>query len=187
MKSLFFYSPVFICLILFSAQIQAQSGRESHWSAGIVFSPDYAYRTLRSDGTGNGWKEMFDELEIPKFGYIGGISILYMMHRNMEMESGMLYSNKGLKLNLSNFTHWLEVDQAVPEEINTIDNYRYLVVPLKINWFFLQRKARLFLSAGMSADFFLKEFTIQEVIFPDRTETDRFNQEIWILILLSFP
>ncbi len=177
MKALFNVTAGIFCLLLLSTQVQAQRGRESKWSAGIVFSPDYAYRLLKSESDDNGWKEAFDELEKPKVGYTTGISILYMLHRKLEIESGLLYSNKGSKINLSNFTSFDKIDLLIPQEITTINNYRYLVVPLKINWVFLKKKARLFLSAGMSADFFLDEFTVQEVIFPDKTETDRNNQE----------
>jgi hypothetical protein len=173
MKPLFSFYTGLLCFVLFSVSLQAQSGGDGKWSAGLVFSPDYAFRRLAFPESAQIWKEFSDENDLTKFGYTTGISILYRLHPALELESGLLYANKGYRLRFPDSEPFDENDPAIPLEYNTTYNFRYLDVPFKLNWFFYRKRAKLFLSAGVAASLFIDEFSINKAVYPGRTEISR--------------
>ncbi len=188
MKKLFICFGCLFPFLLFPTPIQAQPGEKGKWSVGVVFSPDYASRFIKFPDENEHWEEYLDENDIPILSYTTGISLLYSLNKKFEMESGLLLSAKGYAYKVpgegvwqipewESFVGWEINDPAVPLEATTTYNYQYLDVPLKLNWFLLHKKVRLFLSAGISGSLFLNEFVVQEAIFPDRAETSRYKEE----------
>lgn len=188
MKKLYLRSTLLLTIVLFSLHTEAQSDSGGRWAAGIVFSPDYAYRTIIYPDSVKRWKELQDKYEHPAFGYTTGVTLLYSLNKRLELESGLLYSAKGYVVKLPGEEGWHLPDELsdeggqindplLPDEANTIFNYRYLDVPFKVNWFFYQSRVRFFLSAGVTGSFFLDEFTEEKLIFDDRIETTRYNEE----------
>ncbi len=177
MKKLFNYSFLLFIILSISFHARAQPEDQGKWSVGIVFSPDYASRHIKFPDEHADWKEYLDENEQPIFGYTTGISFLYSLNKKFELESGLMFSSKGFKYTAPEFVVFDENDSALPLEATTTYNYRYLDVPFKMNWFFLQKKVKLFLSAGVAGSFFLDELMVQELKFPDRTERSQYNEK----------
>ena len=64
---------------------------------GVVFSPDYSYRTLKPYSSSNLIAELRDSLEIPKFGFTTGLNLLLQLNKRLTLEAGLQFSNKGEK------------------------------------------------------------------------------------------
>jgi len=64
---------------------------------GIVFSPDYSYRTLKPNSSSNWIAEFRNSLEIPKFGFTTGLNFLLQLNKRLTLEAGLQFSNKGEK------------------------------------------------------------------------------------------
>lgn len=104
------------------------------------------------------------------------------MNKKFEHESGLQYSDKTFKLSVTkddfeipdNGLYQLD-DPAIPERLTTNYHYYFLGVPLKLNYYFLQKRIRLYLTAGVSTDFFLDTRSKTTSIYKDRTETIEHN------------
>ena len=138
-------------------------------SLGVIFSPDYCYRSLNSE-TSNQWiVDSRDSIEIPKYGFTTGLSLLLEPWNRISFETGLHYSNKGEK------TKTIELYPAEPgpalptNRIRFIYHYYYLDIPIKVNYIVLKGKVKIFVSAGFSTNIYLYQRT--KVIFDGSDET----------------
>ena len=77
------------------------------FSIGINFSPDYSYRRLHSD-IDDGFVEIRNKIESPRFGFTSGIVARYQLGSRFALESGLQFSDKGDKYEISiavSYTH----------------------------------------------------------------------------------
>src|SRR4051812_48865989 len=68
-------------------------------SIGVMYSPDYCYRTLKPDASeiSKAIVETRDNFEIPKFGFTTGLSFIYQLNKKLSLETGLQFSDKGEK------------------------------------------------------------------------------------------
>ena len=138
--------------------------KKSKIDIGYTFAPEYSYRFLKSNLIDQWIVDNYDSLEFSKFGYALGINGVYNLKSNLTMSSGLLFSNKGDQTK----------KELTPSLINYISNYYYLDIPIKVNYYFLTDKFRLYLSGGLSSNVFLKHtlITKQEGSNEDLRLTD---------------
>ncbi|MDY0078749.1 MAG: outer membrane beta-barrel protein [Bacteroidales bacterium] len=163
-----------LLFILISSVVFGQTAEpvsSSKVSIGISFSPDYCYRTLNPQ---NDFSEVIaeirDETEIAKIGYTVGLSLLYKSWNRVSIETGLYFSNKGYQ---TEFVAVYDLEPTVPIFVNRAkSNYQlyYLDIPLKLNYFVLTGRAKLFTSAGFSANIFLDQR--EKVSFEDPESTE---------------
>lgn len=138
---------------------------------GLTFSPAYCYRTLKTDDAlGQLVIDSRDTREIPKFGFTTGVGLIYILNKRFNFETGLLFSDKGEKTKKTDLI-WSQPDPILPIKSTFIYSYQYLDIPLKVNYYIINKKLNFFISAGLSANIFLtyKQTSIQE--FSDgRTE-----------------
>ncbi len=150
-----------ITLFVFTVlTIQAQEPEKNSspkWSIGLSFSPDYCYRILKSEYF-SPVMEYRDETEIPKFGYTAGIGILRRLHRKLELESGICYSDKGYKTDKQNLS-WVNSELDLPSKYSIVYRYQYFEIPVKLNYYLLNRKILAFLTGGASVGIFNRQQT----------------------------
>lgn len=131
-------------------------------SIGLTFSPDYCYRILKPDASGKWIAENRDTREIPKSGYTTGLNLALNISKRITLEAGLLYSDKGEKTK-TNAPIWVtssgqpDPDPALPTKITFIYHYIYLDIPIKANYYLLTKRVKFFLTAGISANIFLKQ------------------------------
>jgi opacity protein-like surface antigen len=139
------------------------------WSIGLIYSPDFCFRqkyTSRMSLYNN-------ETEKPKAGMTAGISFLYLLMDRIGIETGLLYSTKGEKVYSSSSSsgNWVTPDGTTvvvkPTENKSSYTYQYLEVPLKINWYAINNKLKLFPSLGVSANVFIGKKTVSEYRIED--------------------
>lgn len=123
---------------------------------GVCFSPDYCYRALKSDAIYSSYGISFrDQIEKPKFGYSIGIRGIYKASDLVELEMGILYTNKGYRSNYDNT--YTPAPQIVPASSSSnalfaeqiTYNFYYLDIPFKVNFICGKGKIRFITSLGM--------------------------------------
>jgi len=173
LKSIIFTILTLIPLTVFCQSIdtiKVNSNQIKKLCIGLNFSPDYCYRTLKTDISHQWIADIRESLEIPKFGFTTGVGLIYILSNRINLETALLFSDKGYKTRKTDLI-WSEPDPSLPIKITFIYSYQYLDIPLKANYNIINSKLKLFLSAGVSANIFLtyKQTSIQE--FSDgRTE-----------------
>ena len=174
---------VLLLFIAFNVKSQTEKSKIRKFSFSVNFSPDYSYRRLHSNNPDHDFLiNQLNDWEEPAFGYTTGLSVRYLMNKKFEHESGLQYSDKTFKLSVTkddfeipdNGLYQLD-DPAIPERLTTNYHYYFLGVPLKLNYYFLQKRIRLYLTAGVSTDFFLDTRSKTTSIYKDRTETIEHN------------
>jgi hypothetical protein len=138
---------------------------------GLVYSPELAYRTLRSGADGKWMKDVRDTLEIPKFGYSAGISFSYQLSNKCTFEVEALFSDKGERTKKYELANEVYGNQdKIPSKSSFVDHYYFLDIPLKINYYLITGKVKLFVSAGASVNTFLYQRTTAIIERKDGSE-----------------
>lgn len=175
MRLLIFFTllfPGFLC-----AQTP-DSLKTKKWAIGLTYSPDFCYRinytSRMSIYSGSG------ETEKPKAGMTAGVNFLYQLLDRVGIETGILYSTKGEKV-YSPSVNWImpdgsTSDPSVPNntsasykaaERKSTYTYKYLEVPLKINWYAVNNKFKVYPNLGVSANIFLGKKTVSDYHFDE--------------------
>ena len=120
---------------------------------GISFSPDYSFRILKSDANTTFIKNTLDTLEVAKLGYTTGLNYTYSFSKKISIATGFLLSNKGEKTK--------KTFSSVPAKFNYNNQYYYIDIPIKANYYLIHKKVKLFVTAGLSTNVFLVQKTSQ--------------------------
>jgi opacity protein-like surface antigen len=184
MKKSVIIKPLFLMALLLAFQVsygQEQDSippKTSKFSIGIAVSPEVGYRSFNPTSKGekndflmNVSKPMLDSLESPKFCYSFGIYSNYQLSKRFSLELGVYYANKGYKIDDITFT-----TANYPEEAgkgSVFYNYRYIDVPLNMNFYIINKKVKLFLSTGLTANIFINQ---KGVIKSDEFDVSIFNE-----------
>jgi len=165
----------YIILLLFPFFSEGQfyeSTENSRIDLGYSFAPEYSYRFLKSNSNDQWIVDNYDSLEFSKFGYSIGINGVYNIKSNFSISSAVLLSNKGFRTK----------KDLTPSLINYIINYYYLDIPIKVNYYFLTDKFRLYVTGGLSTNVFLKHIFItkregdnEELRFTDNSSISKIN------------
>lgn len=162
---------VFFPLFINGQNSESQSSKKL--SFGVNFSPDYTYRRLYMENDEHNFVDMLDEMEDPRLGFTTGLVAYYQISNRFTFESGIQFSDKGEK---SKMNIWVEssgnstTDPAIPEKNKSFNHYYYLGVPIKLNYYFLQNKFKMFASVGVITDFFVDGKNKLILYYKDRTE-----------------
>ncbi|MBN2637302.1 MAG: outer membrane beta-barrel protein [Prolixibacteraceae bacterium] len=158
----------------------SESQTSKKLSFGVNFSPDYSYRRLYQENDEHNFVDYRNEIEDPRLGFTTGLVAYYQISNRFTFESGIQFSDKGEK---SKFTRWIvssgnsATDPAFTVKSKSFNHYYYLGVPIKLNYFLLQKQFRLFISGGISTDFFLSGKIKYIDEFNDRTERGSENMD----------
>ncbi|HZY25308.1 MAG TPA: outer membrane beta-barrel protein [Bacteroidales bacterium] len=144
--------------------------KKVEFSIGLTFSPDYCYRTLKTDGSIAIYKwaaESRDTFEIPKFGYTTGLNFAVKFNKRFSLETGLLFSDKGEKTKRLSDLHAIKPDSTMPTAVTFIYRYIYIDIPIKVNFYILTKRAKLFVMAGISPNIFLSQKTTSIIEYRD--------------------
>lgn len=153
---IFFTLLAIIPLTVFCQQPDAK--KTIKIAIGITFSPDYCYRTLIPNASSKPIADARDTLEIPRFGYTTGLNLAIKINKRITLETGILYSDKGEKTKTYTVDEIVpqgQINPFVPRKITFYYHYIYLDIPFKLNYYLLNNRTRIFLTAGISPNIFL--------------------------------
>lgn len=174
---------IIIFLIAMSVSAVAQNNstnQQKSFVFGFSFSPDYTYRTLKTDIDDMGFIDMRDELESARFGFTTGLSVKYILNHRWVLESGLQYADRGDKIETEDTDYIFPEDGSdpfVPEKSKSINHYYYLGVPLKANFYLVNKNVKVFLSAGLSFDFFSGSKVKQVYTYEGETIKSSYSEE----------
>jgi hypothetical protein len=139
---------LFALLIGCSNWSLAQSS--SPWSFGISFYPNQSVKSEASaiivdyvDGASTSTEES-------KLAFVFGGTVSYQLSKHWEIQSGLLYDDKGYKIE-EEFNR----TNTGPGKATHNVHVNYLGIPLMVRYKFGQKDVRFFLGSGISSDFFL--------------------------------
>jgi len=140
------------------------------WQFGCSFSGDYGYRKLYdTNGNLGSVVEGRNEQETPKYSYTTGVNALYNFNDQIALGFGVLYSNKGYKMEIDNLT-FSSGEQTEIVKLKTLYNMQYIDVPVNVNMSLGNKKIRFVGAAGIVANFFIGETDRTIIYFQDRRE-----------------
>ena len=184
MKKSVIIKPLFLMAMLLA--FHTSHGQEqdsippktSKFSIGIAVSPEMGYRSFNPTNKGekndflmNVSKPLLDSLESPKFCYSFGIYSTYQLSKRFSLELGVYYANKGYKIDEIKF---ISVPNPESEWTGSIFyNYRYIDVPLNINFYIINKKVKLFLSTGLTANVLINQ---KSIVKSDEFDVSIFNE-----------
>ncbi|MBI3234135.1 MAG: PorT family protein, partial [Bacteroidetes bacterium] len=122
---------------------------------GIVYSPDYCYRILNYHTSISRGQDIRNKEEMGVYGYTTGLGIKIKIKNKLGIETGILYSIKGEQTKNANLA-WVNLSPDFPTKSQTQWRFKYLDIPVKVNYSFIKRKVNCFISAGISANVFLQ-------------------------------
>jgi opacity protein-like surface antigen len=147
---------LFVFLTLFPLILFCQNTdtlKQGKISIGVTFSPDYGYRVLNTSKSDSWIADSRDTLEIPKFGYTAGVNLALRITKRISIEAGLQYSDKCYQtknITLVAITPSGKPDTTAPVKAKFTYHYIYLDIPIKINYYLLTHRAKLYLTAGVS-------------------------------------
>lgn len=150
------YLLIFIALIFSTkafSQLEAtkQSKRMSY---GIYLSPTISYRTLTTDTNLDLVKEIRNNKEVAGIGYRVGITFDYRITNKLEVQSGLILSNRVFKTSEKDLV-WSETDFINFSESFISHQYLYMDIPLKLKYNIMpQRRFNVFVSGGVNTALF---------------------------------
>jgi hypothetical protein len=160
--------------IIFSASAQdslqiGSSPRRSRIQIGVNFSPDICYRELKNNNGSQSSDKIIsnrDEREKASFGFTTGLNACYDINRVLSIEAGIQFSQKGYRIPPYDlFVYPPMFNPPVTAEIAY--RYTYIDIPVRANILLGNRKIRFIGSAGVVANFFIKETSKSIVYYAD--------------------
>jgi hypothetical protein len=137
-------------ILSFSAYSQRNfSGAPYHrFQIGVNIAPERAYRTL-TNSTGNDYYDQKIEdrnkIENPIDSYTGGLGFTWNINHHIGIETGAAYTRKGFQ-----YDYNLHGVQGI-ENVNHVETYSYLDIPLKVNFTVGEQRLRVIGSIGAAA------------------------------------
>lgn len=155
-------------LILISQGLYSQIHEQSKLSLGLNYNSNVAYRDLRGDDI-LGIIDMRDDMELPKYGDNLGISFRYRLFRNIDLETGLQFLNRGFK---NDDVSLVDQSGELLDIVKVVDKYQYLSVPVGFNISRQFGSIHLFASIGLIGNYFLRhQISIKESESKNKSKT----------------
>ncbi len=169
MRKLFF---LILFLPLLSVGQNQTNIKDAKFAVGLCFSPEYFNTVYYTDYNGLIDKNN-DTNSVSSFGFSAGISVLYKLNDKITIESGLSYYQTGydvfkLAFPLGNTYPFLPITTSY-------NMYKFISLPLKMNYFLINSKLKLFVSAGIDANL-LSEIKVYAI---DMYENDKIKERYY--------
>ena len=151
MKKLIYFCFVVLPIAVFAQEEDASSFTK--FDLGFGFAPEYSYRYLTSSSDNEWIVDNYDSLEFSKYGYSFGLNGVYHFSTKLDFLLGFQFSDKGEKTK----------KQLTPALNNYTNHYYYLDIPVRANYYFLQKKMKLYATGGISPSVFLNHTIVTKV------------------------
>lgn len=160
-------------LLLFLAILASFDASAQKISIGYNFSSDYNYRTLKNNNgsTSAGIAiESRNDDETARFGYTTGLNVCFGLSKQLALETGIQYSNKGYGTrNL--YLAYTQPDPAAPVRAKFVYAYQYIGIPVKAKFIVGKSKLRFIAGIGFTTSLLLNyKQTVTYEYFNGSTE-----------------
>lgn len=174
MKEWLFLQLLLVSFAAFGQENKSENttGKMKGFQIGINFSPDVCYRTLYNKSKDISGAEILkerNENELPKFGFTTGVNVSYTIKKYVGIEAGIQYSNKGYQDKILELI-FPQPAPDLPIKSRRIDNFHYLDIPIKANFFIGNKKVRFISSVGITTNILLKATITSIYYYTNRKE-----------------
>ena len=157
----------------------ARAQQSNPFSIGIAVSPDFNDRSLsNNDGSLSSGivVDVRDNNETWKPGYTAGPVISYRVSDKVDLETGILFSNKGFRHKKTQATYASQFDgtgfngpipDGHPSHWQFMYDHYYIDVPVKATFNFGKKRLRFTAGAGVAANVFVKETVRWKYLYED--------------------
>lgn len=155
----------FITAVILGASIVAQAQgvvarKPGKWALGVSFSPDYSYRRLiidRDDPKRREYAEELDAQDKPILGVTAGFNIQRKLGKNFSLETGLLFSQQGLRhveknIDYSSYT-WIVPPGDLPKDIDLTRKLQFIDAPIRLNFAVGGGKIRFTSSVALNVNY----------------------------------
>lgn len=144
---------LFLLMPLLSLGQNHTNVKGTKFAVGLCFSPEY-FNTVYYTNLEGFIDENVDTNSVNNFGFSAGISMLYKLNNQFTIESGLSFYQTGWE---SFKLKYIPLDSGDPIlSPNPLYKYKYISLPLKLNYSLLNKKIKLFVSAGLIADILME-------------------------------
>jgi hypothetical protein len=164
---------IFILLVLLPITALCQQEKIRGFTAvGLMGSLDYTNRTLDYSTANESAAARRDGNEIGNTGFTIYSQVRYKLNNRVYIEGGVGYANRSYKTKSADL-YWTTDDPSLPTKNRTIYRFKYITLPLNINYSIYRRnKIRLFATAGVATNIFLGKRTKVQSSFADGDESN---------------
>lgn len=181
--------PAFLIFIAFHLSSQdvinpeIEKYQKSKWSVGMNYSQNYCYRFYLTDQEVlQDLIDIYNDYQLPDFGYNTGVTVLYRINEKLSFESGLKLHIHGEKTKYIDDFRWPE-EGTDPnyENLHRIKYHKrdqFFEIPLKVNYYFKKSNISFFGSGGIIPTYIFRDISTTYYYFSDRTET-RKSSSYW--------
>lgn len=152
-----------------SAKITPAEGTPGRVSIGLAFSPEFAFRTLKTtenNETSKAVVALRNENEVARFGNSAGMTFTYAFDDHWSMGTGIGHTVKGYRTKMvdavyRNFGDMIDPrtgfiyqnDPFIPEQFRSVYTFTYIYMPFQLNYSAGKGKWRSISSIGLNVEF----------------------------------
>ena len=140
-------------------------------AVGVSFSPDYSYRTLKNNDGSSSSDMIIDirnDIEKAKAGYATGFNLNIPITGKLEIQTGVLYSDKGYKTP-QRATVFPVPGPGQATHYKAKSSFSHIDIPFKVNFISGTGKVKFIAGAGLSAGYLLSKSEVITFIYADGT------------------
>lgn len=166
------YRITFLFILLSFSAFAGDSTKAEfkRFAFGVHGSPDYCFRTLKTNGTNSIFSSIVDSRnknEVPVLGYTIGANLSYFIKKQFAISLGVNCSRKGY---INESIALTDVNGTVVGNGYFKYNYYYVELPLKANLIFGEKKIRFLVGAAAKPSFLLYQQTNSTFVYNDGTK-----------------
>lgn len=162
-------TAILLMILLFPSWAYCQAKDSTFFrrlSIGVSYSPDLCFRQLKYSQTNDWVSDYRNEEEVPKFGFTIGLNFRYHLNTKFIFETGLLYADKGFQTKETTIL-WVNPSSELPTKSKTEFQFRYLEIPVGLNYVINSSRVRYYISAGAIVSRFLAKRTILKLEYAN--------------------
>ncbi|MBT1688673.1 outer membrane beta-barrel protein [Dawidia soli] len=153
-----YYFLLLILMLPMAAMAQDTTRVRRFTGLVLAFIPQYSYRSLHYDADSR-WLESMRDNEMPNTGIKARAQVRYRINDRIALLSGVEYANLGIKTRFEDL-QWISEADNLPQKSRTIYRYKFLALPLHINYILTARdNLRVYAGGGVTTSVFLSRKT----------------------------
>lgn len=158
-----------IKLLILAINLHGQQENAVRFRIGLRFSPDLCYRTLSNNTSKDSVNAVINsrnEQEALLLGFTTGFGFDYRFSEQFGFEAGIQYSDKGYRRKIESNNPLQPNDPFIPEKAVYEYHFKYLEIPLGINYTGDGERVHFYASGGLISHFLLQADEEVNLIFP---------------------
>lgn len=135
---------------------QEQSINYKKSSIGLMLYTNYSYRAVQSSIEDNLLKEIRDNTEKAHLGKAISFNYGRKLSTKFKLDVALKYAFKSYQTKYETL-NWVTGDSGFPNKSKTIFQFTFVDIPVRLKYYFFNKKVKLYATAGASINFFFEK------------------------------